>query len=38
MMRETDLNEALYNKYIAPTEQKRSSSIGIEIEMPVVEL
>ncbi len=32
------LDEALYNKYIAPTCKKRDDSIGIEIEMPVVEL
>ncbi len=32
------LNEALYNKYISPTERKRSSSIGIEIELPVADL
>ena len=32
------LDDALYNKYIAPTEKERSTSIGIEIEMPVVAL
>lgn len=32
------LDDALYNKYIAPTEKNGSSSIGIEIEMPVVDL
>ena len=32
------LDEALYNKYISPTKKKRHSSIGIEIEMPVVRL
>ena len=32
------LDDALYNKYIAPTEKERSSSIGIEIEMPVADL
>lgn len=37
-MKQEMLNEALYNKYIAPTHEPRSSSIGIEIELPVVEL
>ena len=37
-MNNKQLDEALYNKYISPTCKKRDSSIGIEIEMPVVEL
>ena len=37
-MKTEQLNEALYNKYIAPTTRPRSNSIGIEIEMPVVDL
>ena len=37
-MKAEQLNETLYNKYIAPTEKPRSTSIGIEIEMPVVNL
>ena len=32
------LDDALYKKYISPTEKQRSSSIGIEVEMPVVDL
>lgn len=32
------LNKALYDKYIAPTERQRTASIGVEIEMPVVNL
>lgn len=32
------LDEAIYNKYIKPTQKKKSSAIGIEIEMPVVRL
>ena len=32
------LDEALYEKYIKPTKKKKSSAIGIEIEMPVVRL
>lgn len=37
-MNSRQLDEALYDKYIAPTAKERSSSIGIEIEMPVVDL
>ncbi|MBR4554523.1 MAG: glutamylcysteine synthetase [Ruminococcus sp.] len=37
-MNQERLNEAIYNKYIAPTEKQRSSSIGIEIELPVVDM
>lgn len=32
------LSLALYDKYIAPTQRRRSSYIGIEIELPVVNL
>ncbi|WP_295155834.1 glutamate-cysteine ligase family protein [uncultured Ruminococcus sp.] len=34
----SQLDEALYNKYIAPTRKDRTGSIGIEIEMPVIDL
>ncbi len=37
-MKKEILNEAIYNKYILPTQKKRSDSIGIEIELPVVGL
>lgn len=37
-MKQEKLDEALYNKYIAPTGRQRNSSVGIEIELPVVEL
>lgn len=30
--------DALYNRYIAPTKEKRQKYIGIEIEMPIVNL
>ncbi len=33
-----ELDRAIYDKYIAPTEKKRELSIGVEIEMPVVNL
>ncbi len=33
-----ELDRAIYDKYIRPTEKKRDFSIGIEIEMPVVNL
>ncbi|MCC8168332.1 MAG: glutamylcysteine synthetase [Clostridiales bacterium] len=32
------IKEALYKKYIEPTKRKRDSFIGIEIEMPIVNL
>ena len=32
------LDRAIYDKYIAPTERKRELSIGVEIEMPVVNM
>ncbi len=37
-MRNQIVSEQLYTKYIAPTEQKRESFIGIEIELPIVNL
>lgn len=37
-MKEERLSEAIYDKYIAPTDKCRSSMIGIEVEMPVVDL
>lgn len=35
-MNPDQLREALYEKYIAPTQKTRTHAIGIEIEMPVV--
>lgn len=35
-MTQSEIDKALYNKYIAPTKKKRERCIGIEIEMPVV--
>ena len=32
------IREALYNKYIKPTEKKRESYIGIEIEIPILNM
>ncbi|MBE5924835.1 MAG: glutamylcysteine synthetase [Lachnospiraceae bacterium] len=37
-MNREQIKEVLYNRYIVPTENKKESSIGIEIEMPVVNL
>ena len=37
-MEQTLINKAIYEKYIAPTKQKTKRFIGIEIEMPVVNL
>ena len=37
-MHDDKLSCALFDKYIAPTKRKRKSSIGIEIELPVVNL
>lgn len=33
-----ELDRAIYDKYIRPTEKKRGLSIGVEIEMPVMNL
>ena len=33
-----ELDKAIFEKYIAPTQKSRDSSIGIEIELPVVNL
>lgn len=33
-----NIDEAIYEKYIAPTKAERSRCIGIEIEMPIVNL
>ena len=38
MLDKNTINQALYDKYIAPTKKERSHSIGIEVEMPVVNL
>lgn len=35
---ENTLRSLLYNKYIAPTKRKREDYIGIEIEMPILNL
>ncbi len=37
-MLQQEVREQLYQKYIAPTKKKRESFIGIEIEMPIVNL
>ncbi|MBO6114685.1 MAG: glutamylcysteine synthetase [Lachnospiraceae bacterium] len=37
-MNKEELKEALYNRYIVPTTKKKENYIGIEIEMPVVNL
>ncbi|MCM1496172.1 MAG: hypothetical protein NC089_10295 [Bacteroides sp.] len=37
-MKHQYVREQLYQKYIAPTKEKRSSCIGIEIEMPILNL
>ncbi|MBQ8922094.1 MAG: glutamylcysteine synthetase [Oscillospiraceae bacterium] len=37
-MNSEQLSAALYEKYISPTKKRRAPSIGIEIEMPVVNL
>ncbi len=33
-----DIKELIYNKYIRPTEEDRKTYVGVEIEMPVVNL
>lgn len=37
-MIQKNIDEAIYDKYIAPTKAERSRCIGIEIEMPIVNL
>ncbi len=37
-MKKEEIREALYEKYIRPTERKRGKYIGIEIEMPIYNL
>lgn len=37
-MKQSTVNEAIYEKYIAPTRKKRGEYIGIEIEMPIINL
>ncbi len=37
-MKQSTIDNAIYKKYIAPTEKKRKKLIGIEIEMPIVNL
>ena len=33
-----NIRKAIYDKYIAPTKKERPDYIGVEIEMPVVNL
>lgn len=35
---ENQLDEALYRKYIQPTQRKRNSYVGVEFELPIVNL
>lgn len=35
---ETELDEALYRKYIKPTQRRRQPYVGVEFELPVVNL
>jgi len=37
-MKQQTIDEAIYKKYIAPTQKKRGEYIGIEIEMPIINL
>lgn len=37
-MSELTLDEAIYNKYIKPTERKRGRYVGLEFELPIVNL
>lgn len=37
-MTREEIKECLYEKYILPTERKRERFVGVEIEMPVVNL
>ncbi|MCD7741566.1 MAG: glutamylcysteine synthetase [Ruminococcus sp.] len=37
-MDKINLNEMVYEKYIAPTKKKRERCIGVEIELPIVNL
>ena len=37
-MNQSTIDEAIYNKYIAPTKLKKERYVGIEIEMPIVNL
>lgn len=37
-MKQPAIDEAIYKKYIAPTRKKRGEYIGIEIEMPIINL
>ena len=33
-----ELEQAIYQKYIVPTKRKRTKAVGIEIELPIVNL
>ena len=33
-----EIRQAIYDKYIAPTKEERPDYIGVEIEMPLVNL
>ena len=37
-MTKEEIMDRLYDRFIRPTEQKRESFIGVEIEMPIVNL
>lgn len=37
-MLQSEIDEAIFQKYIAPTKKKRAKCVGIEIEMPIVDL
>ena len=37
-MNESVVSDALYERYIAPTKKNRERYIGIEIEMPIINL
>lgn len=37
-MTQEEINQAIYNKYILPTKTKKEVFIGIEIEMPIINL
>ena len=37
-MRKTELDEAIFQKYILPTRRKRTDIVGVELEYPIVNL
>ena len=38
MMKRNELDEAIYQKYIAPTRRERTRIVGVELEYPIVNL